>query len=160
MATSRESHSNPEVAEALEKLGSIVIDVEMASYKCADADNAWALMSAIDQKIEHADFSNQAIWTGIRNSLQAKIDDAALWLSETGGWIAVATRWTAETSDRDSMIGEAVEMVECKGRMNAVKSARSLRAKYADDYESLSWVDVEIMPAKSERAHDLKDWGA
>lgn len=77
----------------------------------------------------------------------------AKWLSETGTWFAVATRWQRDYPSKEaSAKGEALEHIKSNGRLNAVKAARDLREKYATEFDVTTEVEVEIMPIGTEMA--------
>ena len=55
------------------------------------------------------------------------------------------------------MEGEGIDYIKCRGRKRATIAARDLRAKYAQDFDELSYVEIEIVPAGHEDAPDDDD---
>ncbi|MCH7936246.1 MAG: hypothetical protein IH994_04030 [Proteobacteria bacterium] len=137
---------------AMEKIRKAVYDIYFASSHPSQ-DEQEAMLEKVRAIQDDDRGSHAALWKGVGDAIQAQLDERAAWRSETGTWFAIATRWTSsDASPEASGKGEQLEHVKCRGRQEAVKAARKLRKKYANDYDAESGVEVEIAPAGTDFA--------
>jgi hypothetical protein len=86
------------------------------------------------------------IWRGIVAAAEKQLEILRVWQTGEGKWFALleSTTWDPNREHGEMHL---IEYRECDGQEAAIKAARELLVKHADQFSDQSTVEADIKPA-------------